>query len=123
MPVEDFLLHDEFSENEPPPTDMFYPLRTLLSKNLIDTVKFAFALAFALAALFSFISLMIALTGSSELNQFFKLVMPGFSSNAALAFIAGFGWSFLFGLVFGSVLALVYNHQVRSSYLSGESWE
>ncbi len=124
MPFDDFVFLDEKgSDDDPPPTDMFYPLRTLLSRNLLDTVKFALALGLGVAALFSFISLLVALRGSPELTQFFTLVVPGFTANAAVAFITGFVWSFLIGFVLGSILALVYNHQVRTAYLDKKSWE
>lgn len=121
MSFDDIVFPNEkISDDEPPPTDLFYPIRTLLSKNLIDTVKFAVAVGLGSAILFGFIALLVARRGSETLQEFFTILLPWFSSSP---FAAGFLWSFLLGFVFGLIVGRVYNGLVRSSYLDRDSWE
>lgn len=121
MSFHDIVFPDEIiSDDDPPPTDLFYPIRTLLSKNLIDTIRFAVAVGLGAAILFGFITLLVARRGSEVLGKFFAIVLPWFSSSP---FTAGFLWSFVFGLVFGLIVGRVYNGLVRSSYLDRNSWE
>ena len=116
MRIKDIIFPDEVSKDDPPPTDMFYPTRTLLAKNLIDTSIFALALGLGSATLFILISLLAAFQGINKLQYLFNLLLPGFSTNLLITFLIGIGGSFLTAFILGAAVALIYNHYVRISY-------
>lgn len=116
------LLTDPRTGPPPAGTDMFFSRASQVKTNLIDSVRFGIAVGLAWAIMFVLISIIVWFSSSSALG-FFKLIYPGYISNAIVGIAIGFAWSFVYGFIFGIIIAILYNSLVRKTILESEGWE
>ena len=106
----------------PPPTDPFYPDKSLLRFSLLDTLRLAVAIAAGWSVVSFIVSIFVVLAERPVVVELFKVIFPGFGVSGG-AFLLGFVWGFIYGFIFGLAVSLVYNGLVRRKVLEEDSWE
>lgn len=110
-------------QSGPPPTDMFYPKRAELERNTLEPIRLGLAIGLGWAFLFVIMAIVARLRGLIQAFDFFKSFYPGFVPAANHGLLVGFGWSFLYGLIFGLLIGILYNALLKYSLSGKESWE
>lgn len=116
------LVNGESKGSPPPPTDDFFPRRSILARNLFDVLKMGLAIGLAAAIVFLLMTLISAIFGGSVL-EFLRLLYPGLIPSLLQGLLIAFVLTYAFSFIFGSLVALVYNSLVLESFQDKSSYE
>ncbi len=114
--------HSEDDDDPLPPTDTEFPIGSIIIRNQLGPIRFALALGIGWGLLFVIMAIIIAaVNGNTAALAVFDAIYPGFDATRDLVYviIAGFSWSFLYGVISGLFIALLYNALVRQFVIAG----